>query len=162
MTNPETLHPLAMALLKALEDIQGAATHEGQWVVHVYKDNDGKPRNVEIRIYRKRSSRAWMTIAKHDDPIDFEDSSLANEIIADYRAIATAHNTQQALLAITKGQLENHYDQWQCWGDFDGEYDDADNADYYAKLHHTICQQLCTMSHECPELTALKQAMGGE
>ena len=70
--------------------------------------------------------------------------------------VFTVHNAMPALLAIAKGQLEHHYQQWTWFQNVD-ENDVA--TLYHAKQHRTICTQLASIQGESPELVAFREAL---
>lgn len=166
--NPEVLHPLALALLKHLEDVQGAAT-PGAWSDFDSPGElapDGAPIGGENWVGLETSGGQLIPGFSNNIETgwEFED---ANQLLCNLAAIATANNTQPALLGGYRMMLG-----WlhTCWWDWEGyDYDlenrspeDIETIDHYAEQYMKICQQLCTMNHDCPELTALREALGGE
>lgn len=132
---PNKLHPPAMALLKVLLEIQGAASR-----VDVKEGDDINLDHTESIVLDGD------TLIGTTHPIAY----------AFKEAIATAHNTQPTLLAIVKGSLERAYDNSK---DMSSAF-----YGYWHEEHELICTQLSSMDTPGAEteLLALREALTKE
>lgn len=144
MTKPNELHPLALALLTKLEDIQVEAV-QGEWGADMSKVRINEPAR-HIRICK---TLYWDGNAQ---------------------AIATAHNTQPILLSGYRMMLEWLHDNMQS-GEMVIFNQSLPTQHLYRNMlnqlntqYIAICTQLASMSDEGAqdEVNALREALGGE
>lgn len=144
---PEELHPLAMAVIKAHKDVQGAATpkNDRPWKATAwFQDN---PTDDNFKSFHHGVSTPICNVEigytdRRTDPIT--------------TAIASDNNAMPAFIAIAKGQLEFHY-KWhninkQAFPKLGDEFDEN------AQEHHTICTQLASIPG-LSSVQALREAL---